>query len=207
MNKDSVLAIVSICISTVLAVIFCVSSLCTMTDRCPRCAMQCMKQSMKCRKNAECKVKPERHHKFKMNKKQFDRKREFNADKKQQHNRNAKFQANKKQQFVRPQFKLTEEQKAQIKLFRDTVAAYKKEQTPENKAKLIKLLGKNLDKRVAMQEKRAAAMKKSAAELEKKTADMKANRDAEIEKMLQKIMNPPKQFNKKTAKPAAPAAK
>ena len=103
MNKDSVLANVSICISTVLAIIFCVSSLCTMTDRCPRCAMQCMKQAMKCRKNAECKVKPERHHKFKMNKKQFDRKREFNADKKQQHNRNAKFQANKKQQFVRPQ--------------------------------------------------------------------------------------------------------
>ena len=62
-------------------------------------------------------------------------------------------------------------------------------------------------------EKRAANMKKSAADLEKKTAEMKANRDAEIEKMIERIVNrkprarrsPGKPADKAPAKAAAPA--
>ena len=119
-----------------------------------------------------------------------------------------------KNQKARPRtMKLTEEQKAQIKLFKETVEAYKKDKTPENKAKLAELVGKMFDKNVAAMEKRAANMKKSAADLEKKTAEMKANRDAEIEKMIERIVNrkprarrsPGKPADKAPAKAAAPA--
>jgi hypothetical protein len=56
-----------------------------------------------------------------------------------------------------------------------------------------------------MQEKSAENMKKAADALAKKTADMKAKRYAEIEKMIQGIMNPPKrQFIKRA--PQAPKA-
>lgn len=219
MNKTSVAATVSICISTILAIIFCLTNLCNMMGKCPKCAMQCMKKSMKCRRQADCKAdKTACPRKFKMNKKRFerkpdfkaegkkfDRKPDFKADKKQ-FNPGQKFQMNKNQQIARqPRFKITEEQKAQFKLYRETVEAYKKEQTPENKAKLTALLNKTLDKRIAMQEKRAESMKKAADDLAKKTADMKAKRDAEIEKMIQGIMNPPRrQFIKRA--PRAPKA-
>ena len=118
---------------------------------------------------------------------------------------------NKGQRNEQPRkFKMTEEQKGQMKVFFEAVKAYKKEQTPENKAKLVELIGKNYDKRIAMQEKRVADMKKAAEIFEKKTVEMKANRNAEIEKSLQRITNPQaprfKMGHRKNA-PAAPAAK
>lgn len=98
----------------------------------------------------------------------------------------------KKQMQRRPRFKISPEAKAEMEKFRAAVDAYKKDKSAENKAALTAILGKNFDKRLEMNAKRAEAMKKAAADLEKKTAEMKANRDAEIEKMLERIMNPPK---------------
>lgn len=230
MKKLKTLMAVSVCLSTLMAVIFCISNVCTMFERCPKCAVKCEK-SQKCRpymkKGYHGKFKMEhgkrnfRHHNFR-NKGQNDCRKQNFCSKNQQfcpqakmNNKNNKFhkqnfRKNNAAQVRRPKFKMSEEQKANMKEFFAAVKAYKKEQTPENKAKLTALLGKNFDKRIAMQEKHAAAMKKNAAALEKKTADMKANRDAEIEKMLQNIINPKKrQFRRKfqkTGKPM-PAAK
>ena len=89
----------------------------------------------------------------------------------------AKKQHSQRQQKQRrPRFKMSEEQKTQMKLFKETVDAYKKEQSPENKAKLVDLLSKNFDKRIDAMEKRAQSMKKNAADLEKKAAELKANK-------------------------------
>lgn len=107
---------------------------------------------------------------------------------------NKPIRAPKEKKFVNApkRFKMSAEKKAEFKKYRDTVAAYKKDQTPENKAALVALLNKRLDNNIAANKKRVEFMKKTAAAIEKKTAEMEANRDAEIEKMIKNIMNPSK---------------
>ena len=103
--------------------------------------------------------------------------------------------------------KMSPEAKAEFELFMKTVKEYKEKQTPENKAKLTELLGKQFDKRIEMNQKRAESMKKAAADLEKKTAELKANRDKEIEKMFERITSPKKTFRKRAPKTVKPAVK
>ena len=105
----------------------------------------------------------------------------------------------------RPQ--ISPEMKAEFEKFRSAIKAYKENKTPENKAKVIEILGKQFDKRLEMSKKRAEAMKKMAADIEKKNDEMSKNRDAEIEKMLEKIMNPPQRpMRRNNTAPKAPAA-
>ena len=108
----------------------------------------------------------------------------------------------------RPQ--LSPEVKAEMENFRKVRDAYKANPTPENKAKLAELMGKRFDKRLEMNKKRLDSMKKAVEAMEKRNAEMQANRDAEIEKMIQSAVNPPKrpvkkQFNKKAPAKDAPA--
>ena len=105
----------------------------------------------------------------------------------------------------RPRPQLSPEVKAEMENFRKAREAYKKNPTPENKAKFAELIGKRFDKRLEMNKKRAEAMKKAVAAMEKRNAEMQANRDAEIEKMIQNSINPPKRPAKKQPAKKAPA--
>ena len=87
----------------------------------------------------------------------------------------------------RPNF--SPEQREEMKKFFDAVKEYKANPTEENKAKVIELLNKGYDKRLAESEKRLAELKEKVAEIEKRNADMKANRDAEVQKHFDRIIN------------------
>ena len=104
----------------------------------------------------------------------------------------------------RPRLQLSPEAKAEMENFRKARNAYKANPTPENKAKFAEFIGKRFDKRLEMNKKRAEAMKKAVAAMEKRNAEMQANRDAEIEKMIQAAINPPKRPVKKQAPKKAP---
>ncbi len=94
------------------------------------------------------------------------------------------------------------EQKAEMELFKKTFDEYKANPTPENKAKLAELVGKKLDKIAEMNAKKAEFMRKNAERLEQQNANLKANREAEINKFIERLMNPPKR-----RAPKAPAEK
>ena len=94
------------------------------------------------------------------------------------------------------------EQKAEMELFKKTFDEYKANPTPENKAKLAELVGKKLDKIAEMNAKKAEFMRKNAERLEQMNANLKANREAEINKFIERLMNPPKR-----RAPEAPAEK
>ena len=110
-----------------------------------------------------------------------------------------------KREARRPRFNISPEAKAEMQKFRAAVEAYKKDKSDANKAALKELVGKNFDKRLDRELKRAEALKKAAADIEKKTAEAKANRDSEIEKIIERISNPPKRNFKNRAKRPAPA--
>lgn len=152
--------------------------------------------SSDCPENAKC---PEKVCE-KGQKKDFKKQRQM----KKHHNRNAERNAVKNR---RPRFKMSPEAKAEMEKFRAAVKDYKANQTPENKAKLVEILNKHFDKRMEMGKKQVAAMRDAADKIEKKNAEMLKNRDAEIEKMLERIMNPPKRPARKAPAKQAPKAK
>ncbi|MBQ9789762.1 MAG: hypothetical protein IJW31_09230 [Lentisphaeria bacterium] len=87
----------------------------------------------------------------------------------------------------RPEF--TKEQREEMRKFFEVVKAYKADPTPENKAKVMECLNKGFDKHLEYSEKKLADLKAKVAELEKRNAELKANREAEIQKHFDKIMS------------------
>ena len=85
--------------------------------------------------------------------------------------------------------KFSPEQREEMKKFFDAVKEYKENKTEENKAKVIELLNKGYDKRIAESEKRLAELKAKVAEIEKRNEELKANRAAEVEKHFDRIIN------------------
>ena len=189
-----------------LAAALCTCGLFAMASDCPEDAEKCCKEMKeKCEKK-DCKDKkdcPEAKCPVKNGKM---KKADCPQQKKMQ---KYAFKNNKKAPMVRrPRFKMSPEAKAEMEKFRAAVKEYKAKQTPENKAKVVAFLSKNFDKQVEMNKKRAESMRKIADAMDKKNAEMQKNRDAEIEKLFQRIMNPPKRPARKTAPgKKAPAAK
>lgn len=193
--------------------VFCSAGLFAMAGDCPEDAKKCSKEMRENCEKKDCKDKkdcPE----VKCPVKDGKIKKADCPQHKQMKRRAGKNAKRKAPQVRRPRFKMSPEMKAEMEKFRTAVKAYKENKTPENKAALVAILGKQFDKRMEMSKKRAESLKKMAANIEKKNAEMQKNRDAEIEKMLERVMNPPKrrprQMKKapvKKAPAAQPAAK
>ena len=180
-----------------LAAALCTCGLFAMASDCPENAKKCSREMKEKCEEKECKGKkdcPEAQCPVKNGK----MKKSDCPQQKKMHKRAIK---NIKKAPVnrQPRFKMSPEAKAEMEKFRAAVKEYKEKQTPENKAKLITLLNKKFDKQVEMNKKRAESMRKFADAIDKKNEEMQKNRDAEIEKIFQRIMNPPKRPARKPA--------